>query len=239
MTLRGWCPGVPVATALAIGVALVPLALTRAERLDQRGPAPVSSVVFDRIWRGAELAEKRHRNGCGTLTETRTSPLLARPFVLRGTFCVDGSVSFRLDYIEPSPIRVIYNDGAVNVSTDGGRHTEAFDIGSAVGRVRDYFSGPRARQNVERDFAINASESNDRYTLRLSPVSGRIARSVSRVLVELGRTDFLPTRIEIRGKSGVTSVFDIRIDTLDGTLSPSLFDVYRTKPRRTGRQGRD
>jgi outer membrane lipoprotein-sorting protein len=240
MTVRAWRPGIPAAIVLALALACSLLPLARAERRDQQGSTSTSNEIFDRIWRGAEQAEKKHQNGCGTLTETRTSPLLARPLVMRGTFCANSNARFRLDYVTPSPIRIIYNEGVVNVSTDAGRNVEAFDIGSAVGRVREYFGGANARRNVERDFRIDAQETSDRYTLRLTPVSGRISRSVTRVEVDFGRTDFMPLRLEIRGKSGVTSVFDIRIDTLDGALSPTFFDVFRVKPKapREGRQDR-
>ena len=106
----------------------------------------------------------------------------------------------------------------LNVSTDGGRRTEALDVGSAVRRAQRYFAGPRAAENLERDFSITVAETGDRYALLLLPVSGRIARRVKRVAVELGKDDFLPRRIEIDGKSGVDSTFEIQIEKLDAPL---------------------
>jgi hypothetical protein len=86
---------------------------------------------------------------------------------------------------------------------------------------------PARSENLERDFSIAVAEAGDRYTLQLRPLSGRIARRVKRVAVELGKADFLPRRIEIEGKSGVNSTFDIRIEKLDAPVDAGLFEVYR------------
>jgi hypothetical protein len=172
-------------------------------------------------------AQERHASGCGTLTEKRVSPLLARPLVLHGSFCAAGVDLFRVEYAGPAPARVIYNRGALNVSTDGGKRTEVFDVGRSVQRAQRYFAGPHATENLERDFSITVSETGDRYALLLLPVSGRIAQRVKRVAVELGKLDFLPRRIEIDGKSGVNSIFEIQVERLDTPPEKGLFDVYR------------
>jgi outer membrane lipoprotein-sorting protein len=235
--------GIPVSRGLSrrapwrLGGAVVALAFAgsmRAAPGAQLASVPASPALFDRVWKGASQAQTRHTSGCGTLTETRTSPLLTRPLVMRGTFCVGGPDRFRLEYAEPNPILVIYNDGALNVSTDGGKRTDAFDVGEAVKRAQGYFSGPRALQNLEHDFAIDVTETNDSYALELSPVAGRFARRLTRVIVGLGKNDFLPRRIVISGKSGVTSTFDVRVETLDGVVDPSRFRAYRVRPGRRG-----
>jgi len=222
-----------MALALALG------GPTKAAPGAQLASGPAYPTLFDRLWKGAALAQTRHTSGCGTLTETRTSPLLARPLVMRGTFCVGGTDKFRLEYAEPNPILVIYNDGALNVSTDGGIRTDAFDVGEAVKRAQGYFSGPRALQNLEHDFAIGVTETDDSYALELSPVAGRFARRLNRVTIGLGKNDFLPRRIVISGKSGVTSTFDVRVETLDGVVDVSLFRAYRLRPGRGGENNPD
>jgi len=189
--------------------------------------AASSRALLDRIWRGVEQVQERHGSGCGKLTETRVSPLLVRPLVMHGTFCAAGLDRFRVDYEGPKPARVVYNRGVLNVSTDGGKRTEVFDVSHAVQRAQRYFSGPHSSENLERDFSITATETSDRYALLLLPVSGRIAGRVKRVAVELGKIDFLPRRIEIDGKSGVDSIFETRIEELDSPLNDSLFEVYR------------
>ena len=188
---------------------------------------PASRALLDSVWRGVQQAQQRHVSGCGTLTETRVSPLLVRPLVMTGTFCAAGLDRFRVVYAGPDGARVVYNRGVLNVSADGGRRTEAVDVGGAVRRAQGYFAGPRAAENLERDFSIAVAEAGDRYALELVPVSGRIARRVKRVAVELGKADFLPRRLEIEGRSGVSSTFEIRIETLDTPLDEGLFKVYR------------
>lgn len=202
---------------------------------EQRSAQPAPRAILGRIRQGVEDAQRRHSAGCGALTETRTSPLLTRPLTLQGTFCAAGIDRFRLEYAGADAVLIIYNDGALNLSTDGGQHTEAFDVGRSVKRAQSYFSGPDAFQNLERDFSIEVQDARDRYVLRLVPTSGRIARRVTRVMVELGKSDFLPSRIEIEGKSGVTSTFDIRVDILDAAPDPSRFKVYRVRPPQSGR----
>ncbi len=189
-------------------------------------PAASDSELLQRVLLGVEQAEHAHPTACGTLTETRSSPLLSRPLRLHGSFCTAGTDRFRVEYRGDRPARVVYNRGTLNVSADGKR-TEVMEVGSSVRRAQTYFSGKDASKNLQRDFSITVSERADRYALLLRPVSGRIARRVLRVAVELGRQDFLPRRIEIDGKSGVDSVFEIEIETLDQPLDEEVFRVYR------------
>jgi hypothetical protein len=192
----------------------------------QPRPAAPSPTLLERVLAGVEQAEQAHPTACGTLTETRSSPLLSRPLRLQGSFCTAGTDRFRVEYRGERPARVVYNRGTLNVSADGKR-TEVMEVGSSVRRAQSYFSGKDASKNLQRDFSITVSLKADRYALLMRPVSGRIARRVTRVAVELGRDDFLPRRIEIDGKSGVNSVFDIRIETLDQPLDEEEFRVYR------------
>ena len=187
--------------------------------------------LLDGIWEDVERVQTQLSNGCGALTETRTSPLLARPMVLTGRFCMAGTDRFRLDYAPPNPVRIIYNDGALNVSLDGGLHTEAFEVGQAVERTQGYFSGPRARQNLEHDFEIMLAEVGDHIELSLRPVAGRVAKRVTRVVVEFTR-DFLPRRLEIAGRNGVNSRFEIRMTEPGATIDEAMFKVYRPGPAR-------
>lgn len=186
---------------------------------------PEQRALLDRVWRGVQQAQERHASGCGTLTEKRVSPLLVRPLVMHGRFCAAGLDRFRVEYAGAQPVRITYNRGVLNVSSSG--RTEVLDVGSAVRRAQRYFAGPRASENLERDFSIRVGETGDRYSLQLLPVSGRIAGRVRSVAVELGKDDFLPRRIEIQGKSGVDSTFEIQVNSLDEPLDERQFEVYR------------
>jgi len=191
------------------------------------GAAPPQDqrALLDRVWAGVQQAQERNASGCGTLTEKRVSPLLVRPLVMSGRFCAAGLDRFRVEYEGPQPVRITYNRGVLNVTSSG--RTEVLDVGKAVSRTQRYFAGARASQNLERDFSIQVAETADRYALQLLPVSGRIAGRVKRVAVELGKADFLPRRIEIQGKSGVDSTFEIQVRDLDRPLDESQFEVYR------------
>jgi hypothetical protein len=207
--------------------AVLSLALLGVGRSGSPNPAAASPELIDRVWQGVRQAEQVQRTGCGTLAETRVSPLLARPLVLRGRFCAAGVERFLVEYGRPEATRVVYNGGTLNVSTDGGKRTEVLDVSGAVRRAQRYFSGPGSSGNLERDFKVTVAEKDDRYALVLLPVSGRIAGRVKRVAVELGKRDFLPRRIEIDGKSGVDSVFEIEIDRLNEPLDERVFRVIR------------
>jgi hypothetical protein len=197
---------------------------------------PSSRALLDRIWAHAAAAERRHTTVCGSIVETRTSRLLTRPLVIRGTFCVGGVDRFRLDYEPPAPLRILFNRGILNVSADGGAHTEAMDVDASVSRAQDYFSGPESAKNLERDFRIEASETPERFVMRLTPVSGRVAKRATRIGIELGKADGFPRRITIEGRNGVTSEFQIAVDRMDAALGPAMFDVY--DPRPAGRRPR-
>jgi hypothetical protein len=198
--------------------------------------APSSRALLDRIWAHAADAQRRHTTACGSIVETRTSPLLTRPLVIRGTFCVGGVDRFRLDYAPPAPFRILFNGGILNVSADGGAHTEAMDVAGSVSRAQEYFSGPGSVKNLERDFRIEVSETPERFVMRLTPVSGRVAKRATRIGVELSKADAFPRRITIEGRNGVTSQFEIAVDRLDTALGPAVFEVY--DPRPAGRRPR-
>jgi outer membrane lipoprotein-sorting protein len=192
--------------------------------------APSSRALLDRIWTHADDTQRRHTSACGTIVETRTSPVLTRPLIARGTFCVAGTDRFRLEYAPPTPVRMLFNGGILNVSVDGGAHTESMDVAASVSRAQKYFSGPESAANLERDFRIEVSETPDRFVMRLTPVAGRIAKRAVRIAVELGKADAFPRQLTIEGKNGVTSVFDITVERLDVILAASTFEVYDPRP---------
>jgi len=156
-------------------VALAVTGSAWASRASSLGPPCVASAVQPGV-EGRGRGPDAHATACGTLSETRRSPLLARPLVFQGTFLRGRPRQVPARVRRTQSFLVIYNDGAINVSTDGGKQTEAFDVGDAVTRAQGYFSGPRALQNLQRDFAIEATETADGYALELSPVAGRFAR---------------------------------------------------------------
>src|SRR5271165_2444923 len=80
---------------------------------------PHSEDLLNRIWEGVQQAQKKYTSSCGTVTETRTSSLMAKPMVLRGKFCAEGTTRFALEYFEPASVRIRYNENYLNITTGG------------------------------------------------------------------------------------------------------------------------
>jgi outer membrane lipoprotein-sorting protein len=189
------------------------------------GPEAARSLL-ERIWGGVQQAQQ-HATACGSLVESRTSPLLARPLVLRATFCVQGVTGFRISYSEPEPLTIIYRDKYVNVVHDRERRTEAFEAGAGVARAMEYFGPSASIDRITRDFRVDAEEGPRGYVLRMTPTTGRFKARVGSIVAEFDARDFRITRLEIAGRNGVTSDFDVRIEQLDVPLDPATFTLYR------------
>jgi hypothetical protein len=119
----------PVATSMTASGQAVRIG-TGTDRLSASNRA-----LLDRIWMRVGDAQRHPGSACGTIVETRTSPMLTRPLIARGTFCVAGTDRFKLEYVPPTPVRLVFNRGILNVSADGGAHTEAIDVAAAVSRT--------------------------------------------------------------------------------------------------------
>src|ERR1019366_2160310 len=115
------------------------------------------------VWNGVQRAQTEFTSGCGKIVETRTSLLLARPMVFRGKFCAAGMDRFALEYTEPEPVRLLFNKDYLNVTTDGGRKTEAMDVGGNVRRTQAYFSRDNSLGNLKKNFEIAVSREPGLY----------------------------------------------------------------------------
>jgi outer membrane lipoprotein-sorting protein len=184
--------------------------------------------LAEQIWTGVQEAQRKYWSGCGTITETRISKLLAKPLVFHGKFCASGLARFALEYTEPERIRIRFNGEYLNVST-GPRaaHTEVIRVGQHVRRTQAYFSKENSLENLRRNFAISTRENGKLYELRLVPRSERFRSRVNEVVVKFRKEDFLLRSLEIDGKSGVKSVFAIEISALNVDISEENFKVYR------------
>jgi hypothetical protein len=193
------------------------------------GPSPEKSdQLVLRIWNGVQEAQKKYSTGCGVITETRTSKLLAKPLVFRGKFCVAGMTKFALEYSEPEPIRVRFNEDYVNFSTGpGATATQVIRVGQHVRKTQAYFSRDKSIENLKQNFVITAREDGKVYEMKLVPRSERFKTRVNHVIVRLGKDDFLLRSLEIDGTSGVKSVFTIQITALNLKIAEDTFKVYR------------
>jgi hypothetical protein len=193
------------------------------------GPSPEKSdQLVLRIWNGVQGAQKKYLTSCGIITERRTSKLLVKPLVFRGKFCAAGMTKFALEYSEPEPISIRFNEDYVNVSTGpGARTTQVLKVGHHVRKTQAYFSRDKSIENLRKNFVIEARDDGRVYEMKLVPRSERFKSRVNYVTVKLGRDDFLLRSLEIDGKSGVNSVFTIQITALNLEISEDTFKVYR------------
>jgi outer membrane lipoprotein-sorting protein len=189
--------------------------------------AAQSDDLLTRIWDGVQQAQKKYTSGCGTITETRTSSLMVRPMVLRGKFCTEGTARFSLEYFEPHPLRIRFNENYLNVTI--GSNTQVMEVGSNVRRAQSYFSRENSIANLKKNFTITVQEDGGSYDMKLVPRSEAFRRRLNYLVVKLNKRDFLLRSLEVDGKSGVNSVFAIDINSVNPKIPADTFEVYKPK----------
>jgi outer membrane lipoprotein-sorting protein len=191
-------------------------------------PDGAGDALLKRIWDGVQEAQKKYTTGRGTITETRTSSLLARPLVFHGKFFASGTTKFSLEYSAPEPVRVVYSGDYLNVTTGKQRSTtEVIKIGQHVRRTQVYFSRENSLANLKKSFTISVRETKTGYEMKLAPRAERFKRRVNYVVVTLSKPEFLLRSLEVDGTSGVNSRFDIQLEALNAPIGDEIFKVYR------------
>jgi hypothetical protein len=186
---------------------------------------PQSADLLNRVWEGVQQAQKKFTSSCGTITETRTSNLLAKPMVLRGKFCAEGTTRFELEYFEPASVRIRYNDNTLNVTTGG--KTEVMEVGSNVRRAQSYFSRENSIGNLKKNFTITVQEESGDFEMKLVPRTDNFRRRLNYLVVKLDKGSFLLRSLEVDGKSDVNSVFVIDVNSLNPKIPAETFEVYK------------
>jgi outer membrane lipoprotein-sorting protein len=186
-----------------------------------------SDDLLSRIWDGVQQAQKKYTSWCGTITETRTSSLMARPMVLRGKFCAEGTTRFELEYSEPAPVRIRYNENYLNVTTGG--NTEVLEVGGNVRRAQSYFSRENSIANLKKNFTITVQEETADFEMKLVPRTDAFRRRLNYLVVKLDKQNFLLRSLEVDGTSGVNSVFVIDVNSLNPKIPAETFEVYKPK----------
>jgi outer membrane lipoprotein-sorting protein len=189
--------------------------------------AAQSDDLLTRIWDGVQQAQKKYTSWCGTITETRTSSLMARPMVLRGKFCAEGTTRFELEYSEPAPVRIRYNENYLNVTTGG--NTEVLEVGGNVRRAQSYFSRENSIANLKKNFTITVQEETADFEMKLVPRTDAFRRRLNYLVVKLDKQNFLLRSLEVDGTSGVNSVFVIDVNSLNPKIPAETFEVYKPK----------
>ena len=189
--------------------------------------AAQSDDLLTRIWDGVQQAQRTFTSGCGTITETRTSSLMVRPMLLHGKFCAEGTTRFALEYFEPNPLRIRFNEDYLNVTI--GNRMEVLEVGSNVRRAQSYFSRENSIANLKKNFTITAQEDSRSYDMKLVPRSEAFRRRLNYLVVKLSKQDFLLRSLEVDGKSGVNSVFAIDVNSVNPKIPADTFEVYKPK----------
>jgi outer membrane lipoprotein-sorting protein len=184
-----------------------------------------SDTLLTRVWDGVQQAQKKYTSSCGTIVETRTSSLMAKPLVLRGKFCAEGTARFELEYTEPARVRIRYNQNYLNVTT--GDKTDVLEVGSSVRRAQSYFSRESSIGNLKKNFTITVQEDNQDFAMKLVPRTDAFRHRLNYLVVKLDKRNFLLRSLEVDGKSGVNSVFVIDVNSLNPKIPAETFDVYK------------
>jgi outer membrane lipoprotein-sorting protein len=150
---------------------------------------------------------------------------MAKPLVLRGKFCAEGTTRFELEYSEPARVRIRYNENYLNVTT--GDKTEVLEVGSSVRRAQSYFSRESSIGNLKKNFTITVQEDSQDFAMKLVPRTDAFRRRLNYLVVKLDKRTFLLRSLEVDGKSGVNSVFAIDVNSLNPKIPAETFEVYR------------
>ncbi len=187
--------------------------------------ATQSEDLLSRVWQGVQQAQKNYTSTCGTITETRTSSLMVKPLVLRGKFCAEGTTRFALDYLEPSSMRIRFNENYLNVTSGGS--TEVMEIGKSVRRAQSYFGRDNSLGNLKKNFTVTVQEDSRDYQMKLVPRTDTFRRRLNYLVIKLDKKDFFPRSLEVDGKSGVNSLFVIDVSSMNPKIPPDMFEVQK------------
>jgi len=184
--------------------------------------------LLARIWDGVQQAQAHTTTACGTVVETRSSPLMVKPLVLKGKFCAEGAVRFWLEYLPPHALTVRFNADYLNATGSDGQ-TEILEIGSGVRRAQATFSREGSIAGLQKDFSITVAENDREYEMKFVPRTEAFRKRLNSLVVKLNKRTFLPRSIEVDGRSGVNSVFAIDITSINEKLPAAIFEVKKSQ----------
>jgi outer membrane lipoprotein-sorting protein len=65
--------------------------------------------------------------------------------------------------------------------------------------------------------------------MRLLPRTNAFRERLNSLVVRLDKRDFLLRSLEVDGKSGVNSVFDLNINSINPIIPAEMFEVHKPK----------
>jgi hypothetical protein len=124
-------------------------------------------------------------------------------------------------------MRIRFNENYVNVTTGG--KTEVMEIGKSVRRAQSYFGRENSLGNLKKNFTITVQEDSRNYQMKLVPRTDAFGRRLNYLVVKLDKRDFMLRSLEVDGKSAVNSVFVIDVTSMNPSIPPDMFEVYKPK----------
>ena len=183
-----------------------------------------SDDLLARILAGSQQAQTKFNTVCGKMTETRTSPLMSKPMVLKGKFCTQGSSKFSIAYSAPHPMQLWLNGSDLTMTTDKGK-TRHVDIGRDLRRVQATFNGKAPSDSLKKDFAATEQQTASEFEVKLVPRAERLHRRINSLDIKLDKQTFLPRMFTIVGSNGVTSVFVFDVTSMNAKLPAGTFNA--------------
>lgn len=196
--------------------------------LSARALTAQSDDLLTRVLSGVQKAQVEFTTGCGTVMETRTSLLMAKPMVLHGRFCAAGTNHFLLEDFQPNPMRILLNGDALSMTTADGK-TLRRNIGRDVRRVQSSLSGKNSIDALKKDFTVTVQENHQDFVMKLIPRTLNLRHRLNYLVVKLNKQNFLPRSVEVDGKNGVNSVFTIHMTAMNKKLPEDTFKEIQPK----------
>lgn len=170
------------------------------------GAAAGSADALDDVMRS--LAQRRH--GQVSFVEQQFLSMLKRPVESYGELIYDAPNRLEKRTIEPRPETLVVEGDVVTVQR--GRRSRVLDLKAYpqilpfVESIRATLAGDRAA--LERLFRLEFTGSEMRWTLVLTPLDARLAKTVAQIRIDGSRDEL--SRVEIRQPDGDRSLMTLR-----------------------------
>ena len=189
-----------------LGVCISLLACTAAHGATAPAPAAGAPDALDGVMHS--LALRRH--GQVSFVEQQFLSMLKRPVESYGELIYDAPNRLEKRTIEPRPETLVVEGDVVTVQR--GRRSHVLDLKAYpqilpfVESIRATLAGDRAA--LERLFRLEFAGSEMRWTLVLTPLDARLAKTVAQIRIDGSRDEL--SRVEIRQPDGDRSLMTLR-----------------------------
>jgi outer membrane lipoprotein-sorting protein len=170
------------------------------------GAAAGSADALDDVMHS--LAQRRH--GQVSFVEQQFLSMLKRPVESYGELIYDAPNRLEKRTIEPRPETLVVEGDVVTVQR--GRRSHVLDL-KAYPQILPFIESIRAtlagdRAALERLFRLEFAGSEMRWTLVLTPLDARLAKTVAQIRIDGSRDEL--SRVEIRQPDGDRSLMTLR-----------------------------